>query len=273
VPFAEANGQRLHYDVHGEGEPLLLVMGLGTDSLAWFRQVPVFSRSFRTIVFDNRDVGQSTYCDEDYEIADMAEDALALADHLGLDSFHLVGMSLGGAIAQGMAIRAGERVRTLTLAVTYAFGGVWGRAQVKAWADWTLKASREERADELLLLTLTDDFFESPERVARAREMILSNPHPQPPEAFVRQLHAARAHDARDRLGELGMPVHVIGAGRDILVPSWKSKELAELIPGARLSIVERAAHGLNLEFAPEFNRLVLEFVQERAGDREPTPG
>lgn len=265
VPLAEVNGQTLHYEVHGDGEPLVLVMGLGADSLTWFLQVPAFAERFRTIVFDNRDVGRSSHADADYEIADMAADALGLADQLELDSFHLLGMSMGGAIVQEMAIRAPERIRTLTLAVTFAWGGVWGRALVRGWTEWLLKASREERADELLLLTLTDGFFEVPERVERAREMILENPHPQPAEAFVRQLRASRRHDARAGLRELSMPVHVIGAGRDILVPAWKSRELAELIPGARLSMVERAAHGVNLEFAEEFNRLVLEFVGEHA--------
>ena len=118
MPTADVNGQTLYYEVHGEGEPLLCVMGLSADTLAWLPQVPAFSAAHRTVIFDNRDVGRSSLADGPYEIADMARDTLALADELGLESFHLVGCSLGGAISQEVAIAAPERVRTLTLAVT-----------------------------------------------------------------------------------------------------------------------------------------------------------
>ncbi len=94
---------------------------------------------------------------------------------------------------------------------------------------------------------------------------MLQNPHPQAPEAFARQLDASSRHDARDRLGELRMPTHVIGAEHDILVPVWKSRELAELIPGSKLTVLEACPHGLNLERAEEFNRLVLDFIAEPA--------
>ena len=90
--IAEVNGQRLNYEVHGEGEPLLCVAGLACDTLAWIPQVQAFAAAHRTIIFDNRDAGQSSMADRDYEIVDMARDALALADELDLDSFHLLGI-------------------------------------------------------------------------------------------------------------------------------------------------------------------------------------
>ena len=89
MAIAEVNGQRLYYEVHGEGEPLLCVHGLACDTLAWIPQIQAFSAAHRTVIFDNRDVGQSSMAEGDYEIADMARDALALADELGLDTFHL----------------------------------------------------------------------------------------------------------------------------------------------------------------------------------------
>src|SRR2546421_5150651 len=87
VPTAEANGQRLYYEVHGEGEPLLCVMGLGVDAQAWALQIRSWSQAHRMIVFDNRDVGRSSYAGGPYEVVDMAGDTLGLADELGLDSF------------------------------------------------------------------------------------------------------------------------------------------------------------------------------------------
>jgi pimeloyl-ACP methyl ester carboxylesterase len=263
MPTIDANGQTIYYEVHGAGEPLLCVMGLAADTLAWALQVPAFSGRHRTVVFDNRDVGQSSLSEGSYEIDDMAQDALALADALELDSFHLLGVSMGGAIAQETVLAAPERVRTLTLAVSFAAGGRWARTLSAVWGSRVQRMSREERVDELMLLTLSEAFFENAEGVAWLRDLILQNPHPQPPEAFARQLDASSRHDARGRLGTLGMPVHVIGAEYDILVPVWKWRELAELIPGARLSVLDGSPHGLNVERAEEFNRAVLDFVAQ----------
>jgi 3-oxoadipate enol-lactonase len=266
MPMIEANGQTLYYEVHGDGEPLLCVQGLAADTLAWALQVPAFSEQHRTVIFDNRDVGQSSMAAAGYGITDMAGDALALADGLDLDSFHLLGVSMGGAIAQEVALTSPERVRTLTLAVTYAAGGAWARKLSEVWGARVQRMSREERVDELMLLCLTEAFFENPEGVAFLRDLMLQNPNPQPADAFARQLDASSRHRAGDRLGALTMPTHVIGAEYDILVPVWKSAELADLIPDAKYTVLEACPHGLNVERAEEFNRAVLDFIAERAG-------
>jgi pimeloyl-ACP methyl ester carboxylesterase len=265
VPQLDANGQSLYYEDQGDGDPLVCVMGLATDSVAWIPQLKAFTGRHRTITFDNRDVGRSSMAEGDYEIADMAQDALGLADALGLERFHLLGLSMGGAIAQELALAAPERVRTLTLAVTYARAGAWARRNGELWTARAKSMSREERVDELMLLTMSEDFFEDDARVEWLRNAILGNPHPQPVEAFARQLAASRRHDAAGRLGSLSMPVHVIGAERDLLVPVWKSQQLAELIPGARLTVIAGAPHGANLERADEFNEAVLGFIAEQA--------
>jgi 3-oxoadipate enol-lactonase len=263
MPRMEANGQDLYYEVHGDGEPLLCVQGLAVDTLGWLPQVPAFGSRHRTVIFDNRDVGQSSMADGHYEIADMARDTLALADGLELESFHLLGVSMGGAISQELALAAPERVRSLTLAVTFASGGAWARTLSDVWGARVHRMTREERVDELLLLTMSEEWFEDTETVEWLRGVMLNHPHPQDPEAFARQLRASSRHDARDRLGSLAMPVHVIGAEYDILVPVWKSEEVAELIPGSKLTVLERAPHGITLERAEEFNAAVLEFIAE----------
>ena len=265
MPTVEANGQTIYHEVHGQGEPLLCVMGLAANTLAWALQVGPFAERHRTVVFDNRDVGQSSMAEGPYEIRDMAQDALALADALDLDSFHLLGYSMGGAIAQELALAAPERVRTLTLSVTFASGGSWARKLSEVWAARRLRQSHEEFIDELMLLNLSEAFFENEEAVRYLRQMMLSDPHPQPPEAFARQLDASSRHDARERLGSLTMPVHVIGCEYDILVPVWKARELAELVPGSTLTVIPRGPHGANLERAEEFNRAVLDFIAERS--------
>jgi 3-oxoadipate enol-lactonase len=265
MPSIEANGQSLYYELHGEGEPLVCVMGLSADTPAWALQLPAFSARHRTLIFDNRDVGQSSLADAAYEIADVARDVLALADALELGSFHLLGLSMGGAIAQEVALASPERVRTLTLAMTFAAGGPWARKLSDVWGSRVHKISREEHVDELMLLNNSEEFFENSEAVAWLRGLMLENPHYQPPDAFARQLDACSRHETRDRLGSLAMPVHVIGAERDILVPMWKSREIASLIQGAKLTVIEGAPHGANLERAEEFNRAVLDFIAQQA--------
>jgi 3-oxoadipate enol-lactonase len=111
----------------------------------------------------------------------------------------------------------------------------------------------------------SEAFFENPDMVEFVRTAMLQNPHPQPPEAFGRQLAACSRHLTRDRLSSLTMPTHVIGGEQDILVPIWKSKEIAAAIPGARLNILPAAPHGLSLERAEEFNAAVIEFIRETA--------
>jgi len=263
MPSLDLDGRSLYYEVHGQGEPLLCVHGLSVDTLGWALQLPAFSERHQTVIFDNRDVGQSSYVEHEYEVADMAADALALADELDLTSFHLMGISMGGAIAQEIALAAPERVSTLTLAVTFPRGGAWAHKLAETWGARAQEMPHERHVDELLLLNLSEEFYENAEGVAYVRGMMLQNPHPQAPEAFARQLAASSRHDALERLPSLEMPVHVIGGERDILVPVWKSAELAEAIPGARLTVLERAPHGLSLERAVEFNRLVLDFVAE----------
>jgi len=265
MPFADANGLRLFYEEHGAGDPLLLIMGLATDHTGWMLQVPALSARYRTIAFDNRDVGRSATADGPYEIADMAADALALADHLGLGAFHVLGVSMGGAIAQELALRAPERVRTLQLAVTWAGSGRYGLEKARLWADEVRVRPREDFLDSLLLVNLSEAFYENPDAVAYTRRLMLDNPFPQDPEAFVRQSDACGRHETRDRLGELDVPTHVISGEHDVLLPNWKQKELADLIPGAKLTVIPGAPHGANIERAQEFNDAILGFLAAAA--------
>ncbi len=258
MPLADG----LYYEVAGEGEPLLMVQGLATDHFGWMLQVPELSEHYRVVTFDNRDVGQSKQADGPYEIADMARDTLALADHLGLDTFHLLGMSMGGAIAQEVALLAPERLRTLTLVVTFGGGGSWALERARLWSEIRGLIDRETHLDWLLLFGMSEQFYESAERIEYSKQLMRANPYPQSTEAFQRQVDASGRHEARDRVGTISVPTHVIGAEHDTLVPVWKSKEIAELIPGADYSVMPRAPHALNMERAEEFNELVLGWLR-----------
>ena len=155
------------------------------------------------MIFDNRDVGQSSLADGRYRLSDMASDALALADALGIDSFHLLGVSMGGAISQELALAAPERVRPSRWPSPGPARGRWARSCRGRGGRRAQLIEREEMIDELMLLTLSEAFFENEEAVHLAARHDAPNPHPQPPEAFARQLEASTRHDARDRLGSL----------------------------------------------------------------------
>jgi pimeloyl-ACP methyl ester carboxylesterase len=120
---------------------------------------------------------------------------------------------------------------------------------------------RADSVDNLLYLCYTEAFFENPDTYAFMKSALLETPYPQPPEAFARQATAGANHDVRDRLGELAMAVHVIGAQRDLMIPVWKSEELAGLIPSAKLTVMEGAGHGVMWESGTEFNAAVTEFI------------
>ena len=261
MPHADLNGLEIHFDVHGEGDPLICVHGLGCDRRAWALQIQPFSERYQAVFFDNRDVGQSSLAAADYTTAEMAGDVLALADHLGLETFHLLGISLGGMVSQQVALAAPERVRTLTLAVTH--GGVQkaGRLRGHLLGAYARHLPVEDRVDNLLYLCYTESFFENDELYEFMRNALLENPYPQPPEAFARQATAGAHHDVRGRLGELAMPVHVIAAERDLMIPVWKQRELASLIPHAKLSVIDGQGHGVMWEDAERFNKLVTEFL------------
>ena len=268
MPHVDANGLQLFYEEGGEGEPLLLVPGLAGDHLIWAEQLEAWSGHFRVISFDNRDSGQSSYVEEGYDTDDMAGDALALADVLELERFHLLGLSMGGMIAQHMALRVPDRVRSLTLCMTYAGSGHWARERSRLMAYDAMRRPREEEVEHALIGCFSEEMLEDPERMAYFRKVSQENPHPQPVEAFCRQLQAMGAHDLRDRMDELDVPTHVVITEHDLVIPPWKQRELADLLPDARVSVIERGSHAANMERSEEFNEMVLEFLlaqRERA--------
>jgi 3-oxoadipate enol-lactonase len=263
VPYASIDAGDLYYEQHGHGPDLLCIQGVGVDVSAWRAQIPALAREYRVTVFDNRDVGRSFYATAPYDVAALAADTLALADRLELGRFHVLGSSLGGAIAQELALSAPERVRSLTLCVSWAGNGAWGRAHAQVAIAAAAHLTEEELTRALMLGTLSERTFEEMAReLETMNALVRAYPHRQRREGYIRQLEAGATHETRPRLPALSIPTHVIGAEQDLLVPVWKSRELAELIPGARLSVIDGAAHAVNIERSAEYNELVLSFLR-----------
>lgn len=252
---------RLHYESAGDGAPVLLIMGLGMNSMGWWRTVPVLAQRLRVISFDNRGVGRSDRPAGPYSIAEMAADALAVLDAAGEASAHVYGISLGGMIAQELALTAPERVRSLVLGATTAGGD---RAVPIAPTTLAFMQKRGElTAEEAVWASVPYNY--SPrtrhgggQRIAEDIERRLA--FPIEPEPYRAQLAAATDHDAGDRLGSLTMPTLVVHGADDALVPPGNGQILADLIPGAELQLWPDAAH-LYPTDEPAADRAVLDFL------------
>ena len=262
---ARANGQNLYYEVHGEGEPLVLVMGIGYDATLWtLHQVPALSAHFKVIIFDNRDVGRSSHAVSDYTIADMADDVAALLDALDIARAHVLGLSMGALIAEEFALRHAERLNGLVLCGPDSAPARDVVHPIAVW-DWT-KQTDESGAmfgAQQLTWLFSSAFRRNAAAVQQTVEFLASNPNPVQPAAYARQARAYLQYDPADRLSAIAARTLVIVGEQDLLTPPWIAAEVAQAIDGAQLEIVRGAgaSHVVPLERPDDFNRLVIEFL------------
>ena len=262
MPRVRVGDIEMHYVEAGAGEPLVLIMGFGGDHTAWGLQMRAFAEHHRVIAFDNRGAGQTDAPDCPYTIPMMAGDTLGLMHALGVERGHVIGVSMGGMIAQEMALADPGRVRSLHLGCTLARPDAYMRALNASWREMRVALGREAMLRALgLWLFAPTTYDEHPELVEAVLQNSLASPYPQSLTGFLRQSEAVAAHDTLDRLGGVRCPTLVSVAEDDILVPSRFSRDLAARIPGARLHTVRDAGHGYFLERADLFNALCLEFL------------
>ena len=260
----QANGQELYYELHGEGPPLVLLMGIGYDSSLWtLAQVPVLSTQFQVILVDNRDAGRSSKARQPYKIADMADDLAGLLDALGIQRSHLLGLSMGGMIALEFALRHGDRLDRLVLAGTGAAPARSAVDPIQIWS-WVKAndATGEVFGGQQFVSLFSTAFLRNHEAVRDTAELLASNPYPMSPEAYGRQADAYRQFDALDRLAAITAPTLVVVGEQDLLTPPWIAREVAEAIPDARFEVIrgDGSSHVVPIECPDEFNRLVLDF-------------
>jgi len=265
MPYTEAPGFRMKYEDRGDGFPLLLINGLGGDHTEWLLQLPEFSRHFRVIVFDNRGSGDSGSPPGPYSTAQMADDAAALLSVLGISRTHVLGFSMGGMIAQEVALLHPDRVERLVLACTSPGGEGSDRPAFETVAPIAgFPGGDPEGEFRRLIPYLYSDRYirEHPGEIDAAVRRRLARPVSIPGHAS--QVAAAMGHTAWDRLAGIRAPTLVIAGTGDRLVPPVNSRRIAERIPGAKLVFLDGAPHRLFAENADTFNREVLAFL--RAG-------
>ena len=264
MPIVAANGIDLYYAETGSGEPLVLVMGFGGDHLSWGFQLSALSVQHRVVTFDNRGSGRSDVPDIPYTTQMMADDTVALMDRLGIERAHVLGVSLGGMIAQEIALGHPERVRSLQLHCTAARPDGYMLALLENLRMVRGKAGAEiaQRAMALWLFS-PSTFNERAEFVDMLLYAASSQARPQSDVGFARQGDAVMSHDALARLGGITCPTLVAVGEEDQLAPLRFSREIAGAIAHAEFRTIPGAGHVYFWEKPAEFNNLVLTFLSK----------
>jgi pimeloyl-ACP methyl ester carboxylesterase len=273
MPKMRVNGVNIYYELVGAGVPIVFISGTGSHSQIWkLYQVPFFSKQFKVLISDHRGVGESDKPDEFYSTKVFAEDIVALMKQLGVESAHLIGHSMGGRVAQVIALDHPELVRSLVLADTGS-GNFSGRADfIRGIPLDTAVEIAEKGYDQYLRDHIESDFIftkefriREPERYKQVVELKLSNKPPL--KAYLRHVIARQMHETTNRLHEIKVPTLVLIGEKDDLVVNTGShmkgaQALAEKIPGAKLVIIRGAAHGIFWERPTETNQVILDFFR-----------
>jgi 3-oxoadipate enol-lactonase len=266
MPSAYSGQTELYWESTGAGAPVLLVMGLGMNATGWWRTIPVLADAgFEVIAFDNRGVGRSARPAGPYSVTAMADDAIAVMQAAGHERAHVYGISLGGMIAQEIALRYPDRVDALVLGATTP-GGQYAVAADDATLAFFQRRG-EMPAEEGVWASVPYNYgprtrAEHADRIGEDIAQRLR--YPIEPEPYMAQLAAALGHDVYDRLGEIDKPTLVVHGEQDRMVVPKNGALLADRIPGAKLHTLPDAGH-LYPTDDPDADRAVASFLSERS--------
>ena len=267
MPTVRANGIDIYYEEHSSGEPLLLIMGWGGNSATWAPQLPGLARHYRVIAFDNRGAGRTTTPEGPYSIREMGRDAVALLDALDVPRAHVFGISMGGMIAQELALEHPDRVGALVLGCTSP-----GSANAAGAADLSREIAnfRETIGDDGPDLQWLSEFLRrlwTDEALAksdpRLQDFVFSLIRFPPSTRGLRnQAGAIEAHNAYDRLPEISHRTLVTTGSEDSLIDPENSYVLSRHIPDAELRVFEGLRHAFHLERPDLVNSTIIEFIE-----------
>ena len=256
----------IHYIREGTGTPLILVQGAGVVGEGWRPQIDGLRQRCDIVALDNRGIGGSTYRAPALTIEDMAGDVLAIADAEGIDRFDLAGHSIGGLVAQEIALRARQRVRTLALLCTFERGRQASRLTPEIiWKGLrTRVGSRAMRRQAFMELVMPAAYLAGADRAALASQLatLFGRDLADQPAIVMKQLGAASRFDASGRLNELaGLPTLVLSARHDTIALPQYGRALAARIPGARYIEMADAGHAVTIQCADQVNALLSEHL------------
>ncbi len=259
MPKTKINGINMYYEVHGEGEPLLLANGIFMNTTSWFGQLPFFSKYFKVIVYDMRGQGQTDKPSGDYSFEIHADDQRALLDYLGIDRVHHVGISYGAELGLVFALKYSERLKSLVLSNCVSYIGPLLEKISNSWRYACVNNDPEMFYHVTVPFNFSETFIANNREffnVALERYKLLDL------KAFIPLLDAFQKLDVTNQLFEIKIPTLVIGGKKDMLKPPDPySYILNQKISNSKLEIVDEAGHALTHEKPDEFNSLVLEFL------------
>ncbi len=245
MPIADSGEIKLSYERSGSGEPLLMIMGMSGTALHWGEPfLGLLRRDFETITYDHRGVGESSPMEEAFSIVDLANDAAALLDALELDSVHLLGISMGGMVAQELALAHPERIRTLTLGCTYCGGEGSALAPpevIQRLSEAMMSGDRQRALRTSWEANVSASFASNDEAYSRLLAIAMERSVAVP--VVMAQMQACRGHRTLERLPQLEMPTLVIHGTEDEMLPVQNGRLIAEHIPGAELEIFDGVGH------------------------------
>jgi 3-oxoadipate enol-lactonase len=257
-----SDGIRLHYEVLGRASApaVLMIQGLGADKHGWDMQRLVLATKYRVVALDNRGAGRSDKPFGTYTLEQMADDAIAVLDTVGIERAHVVGASMGGAISQIVGLKYPERVISLTLACTACRNHPWRRELLQGWATTANERGMGAMAAEAARWVIGPRSFR---RLLPAFGWLGPLAMGRTAHAFVAQVKAILEVDesVSELLETVDIPTLVMVGNQDILTPRGDSEEIADRMPNAELVVISGAAHGFMVEHASTFNRVLLEFL------------
>ena len=267
MAHAVVRSRKIYYEFHGEhsGIPLVLIMGTGGSCRGWLPiQVPEFSQEHRTLIFDHPGVGASEDSGGVFTTAGLADDTIGLMDALEIEKANVLGVFMGGMIAQEMALQHPDRINSLILAGTYARPDAKRRMLIQQWRELSLGgASVEVMVRERMLWTLQEETLEQTDLIDQMIELFVQERTPLTEEVFARQCDACIGHDTLDRLSTLANPTLAICGRRDLLTPTKFNREIADVMPNARHVALSYAGHAAMAERPERFNQVALHFLDE----------
>lgn len=263
MPHVDNSGVKIYWEERGEGDPLLLIMGLGYTMDMWYRTAPVLSQHYRTISFDNRGVGRSDVPPGPYPIAAMAADAAAVMDAAGAARAHVFGISMGGMIAQEFALQYPRRTRSLILGCTSHGGPKSVIADAEVIATVMARATMSDEEGIHAMIPFIYDPSTPRERIEEDLE-IRRRTLPTAAGYFA-QVQGIFTYESLSRLSRIQTPTLVIHGESDRLIPPENGRRLARLIAGARLVMIPNASHIFPTDQPDATNQAILGFLAEQA--------
>ena len=257
----QVNGINLYYEIHGQGEPLVLIEGLASDHNAWGPHLDALTKHFRCLIFDNRGMGHTDKPESEYTTRVYAEDTASLMDAVGFSDAHLAGLSMGACIAQELCLAYPDKVRSMVLVSGWARPDNYFAELVNLWIQMAENSETDVMWKDILLWSFSPKMYkERPKDIQSLKDDL--NQADISMRAFIQQARSLITHDAYDRLAQVKVPALILVGSADIFTPYRLAEELHRAIPGSQLEVLENQAHAFPLENPQALDGRLIHFIQ-----------